>query len=331
MKARMKMALSAATLLGTCWPRAEASAQNLVPNGSFEEYTECPWGVNQLSFAVGWDAWHNSPDYFHACSEVYWTDVPQNFIAYQPAAHGVAYCGVLGFIGGGGDYAEVIGAELDEPLAVGVPVYVSFRIAAAVGGTTINARRTCDRIGVLFCTEIQGWTDEFPFPNRSHLEIAEPLSTPGQWTTVSGYFIPDSAYGFVSLGRMFELDSTSMVVINPGGNSPDAYFVVDEVCVAYDPLDCDFAQAVNIQPSEAVSAVPNPFEQGFWLNLPLIEGTKFQVRISDLAGGVLQTVDDVTLDRLFVDGRQLPTGLLVLAVSSSSKTYAPLRIVHVSP
>jgi gliding motility-associated-like protein len=75
--------------------------ENLVPNGSFEEYNNCP------SFANGFyiDAckyWTSptlaSPDYFNACStdfdvtlNQYNFSVPQNYYGNMPAKHGQAY------------------------------------------------------------------------------------------------------------------------------------------------------------------------------------------------------------------------------------------------
>lgn len=43
-------------------------AQNLVPNGDFEDYTQCPDYVSQIDRAVGWfRPTEGTSDYLHAC------------------------------------------------------------------------------------------------------------------------------------------------------------------------------------------------------------------------------------------------------------------------
>jgi hypothetical protein len=42
-------------------------AQNLVPNPSFEEYTECPDNIFQIERAVGWSWLVGKLDYYHEC------------------------------------------------------------------------------------------------------------------------------------------------------------------------------------------------------------------------------------------------------------------------
>ena len=46
-----------------------AQAQNLVPNPSFEEYTECPWNFGQWANVVDWTSpYTTSADYFNICA-----------------------------------------------------------------------------------------------------------------------------------------------------------------------------------------------------------------------------------------------------------------------
>lgn len=80
--------------------------QNLVPNGSFEEYSECPEANDlndgQFERAKGWwsPTW-GTPDFFHRCNDTINSPnqgvvgVPNNFWGHQDAFHGDGYVGFV--------------------------------------------------------------------------------------------------------------------------------------------------------------------------------------------------------------------------------------------
>jgi OmpA-OmpF porin, OOP family len=80
------------------------NAQNLVPNPSFEQYDTCPDLLNQIQYAIGWNNFGNTPDYYNACSQI--MNVPNTQGGYQLAYDGNAYCGVYTFAYGGVNYRE---------------------------------------------------------------------------------------------------------------------------------------------------------------------------------------------------------------------------------
>lgn len=111
--------------------QSPSQAQNLVPNGSFEEYTECPSIMAQVPYATGWSVFSQSPDYFHACNTNDSMDVPLNLVGYQPAFDGEGYAGVVTFLEGS-QYRECVQHELAEPLIPGGTYYLS--MVASPGG-----------------------------------------------------------------------------------------------------------------------------------------------------------------------------------------------------
>jgi hypothetical protein len=109
------------------------TAQNLVPNNSFEEMTLCPgnFTLNEMQTIKGW--WQGSegtPDYFNVCSTK--AGVPENMFGSQLAKEGNAYAGlVLYSISNGTTYREYIQTKLTRPLAAGEMVCVEFYYSAA--------------------------------------------------------------------------------------------------------------------------------------------------------------------------------------------------------
>ncbi|MBX2948191.1 MAG: hypothetical protein KF704_02840 [Crocinitomicaceae bacterium] len=103
-----------------------AQGQNLVYNGSFEEYSECPVSAEmnngQFERARGW--WIPtlaSPDYYHRCNNDNngaWNSVwiPNNFWGHQETFYGDGYAGFIPVMDGSGLEYEYFRTELISPL-----------------------------------------------------------------------------------------------------------------------------------------------------------------------------------------------------------------------
>ena len=78
-----------------------AYSQNLVYNGSMEEYYQCPDNTHQLHYSKGWfgyDGQGGSCDYFNVCDStgfVIYAGVPKNAFGFQYPRTGNAYQGFL--------------------------------------------------------------------------------------------------------------------------------------------------------------------------------------------------------------------------------------------
>src|SRR5690606_16511815 len=114
------------------------NAQNLVPNPSFESYSQCPTGPLNM---YDCNDWYNaspvySADYYNACYNEpvgYPTDVPLNLMGYQEALTGNAYSGVDARV-----HRSYIQAELTEPLVAGQCYYLEMFTSPAKRIDTIG-------------------------------------------------------------------------------------------------------------------------------------------------------------------------------------------------
>lgn len=217
------------------------TAQNLVPNGSFEEYTDCPDNWNQVENVIGWEPVAETPDYFNSCCVVPGFDVPLNWGGYQYASQGDGYIGVGTYYLFDQNFREIVITTLDQPLQVGVPVYLSMKVALGTVGSDpqMGPRWTSKGIGMLLTTEPFQWN----WPNVTHrntatLYLEEVLTDSSSWTTLSTYYIPDSAYAHLAIGNFFEDSLSAPVLADTTPGLQGAYVFVDEVCVALDPADC---------------------------------------------------------------------------------------------
>lgn len=340
MKAPMSMALSAATLVGTCWFRAEASAQNLVPNGSFEEYTECPPTFSYIQNVVGWEfAYWISPDFFHTCHTGLSAGVPFNAAGYQYPSEGSGYTGIITYDADNPFVREVMGAQLNEPLVVGVPVYISFKTAVGGFGSWDGgaALYTCKGVGLKFFIDIppdpQAWVD-YMFPNEAALALQQVATDTAIWYTSQGMYVPDSAYTHVLIANFFADSLSEPTLLDSTGfaNTAYAYAFIDEVCVAYDPAVCGIAQSVSENHTFRGVHASNPFDENLTLWFSSAPDGPLHVSVFDSSGRLVwQRTEVSSSKRLLLKLPELPGGLFVLQLSDDQGPYSPLRLVHPNP
>ena len=81
-------------------------AQNLVPNPSFENYTQCPFSLGLEAYVSDWKSARETPDYFNTCATTPNADVPSNVVGYQEPYIGNAYIGMLTYRSDSSLYTE---------------------------------------------------------------------------------------------------------------------------------------------------------------------------------------------------------------------------------
>ena len=264
-----------------------ANSQNLVPNPSFEENTACPitTGFQGFSKPLHWEAWNQSPEYFHACAgSLGGVDtlirVPLNGMGFQYALQGDAYVGMAAFgtSGGGVNFREYVGCQLLEPLEVGESYDLSFFTNVAFGGNYWAPTWACSNLGMLFTMELRTWTGPgniaLPLPNQAHLHSMAIISDTANWNLVSGSFVADSAYQYLVIGNFFSNALTDTLHIIPG-NSLGAYYFVDGVCVRKTGQPCEFNTGIAEPDLAGPSVWPNPASE--LLQVRAEAGTRWQV------------------------------------------------------
>ncbi|MDP6908376.1 MAG: hypothetical protein QF371_02670, partial [Flavobacteriales bacterium] len=111
------------------------SAQNLIMNPSFEDYSSCPMGPSQLENADNWQHPFNNvigdtcstSDLYNVCSPfgAFGVGVPDNILGSQAANTGNGYAGIILFEGFaltgctslfGSNWREYVEGQLTSPL-----------------------------------------------------------------------------------------------------------------------------------------------------------------------------------------------------------------------
>lgn len=267
-------------------------AQNLVPNWSFEDHTECPDDYGEVERATGWERSLNNnvveyhTEYLNACAE-YDFGVPDNVWGTQAASTGTAYMGQVSMAPSVmTDYRENIYIQLIEPLVVDQDYTVHLKVSS-----TDNCQHASNNQGVKFST-----VANFPIDGTSQIYSDDIITDKLNWTEISGTFTADSAYAYVCVGNFFSDAET--LTSTPCPTCPNyryGYFI-DDVCVipkhagsedcmvVYSPVGINdlSSPSFGLHVSTSSSGVSVQFER------PLIENAK--VTLLDMEGRTLQTV-----------------------------------------
>ena len=221
------------------------TGQNLVPNPSFEEYSQCPFSTSGIyeGFVDNWYSWSESPDFFHACSNDIdgFAGVPENAFGYQNPMSGDGYAGLVTFTLFGSDLREYMAVELIEPLDVGEEYYIVIHASRFDGGGESYAWCATNHIGLRFFLNPTYNGDNNPLQpdNFAHLDHDELLTDTVNWTQIDTHFIADQPYNWIAIGNFFDDDNTQYVIENETESCFGIYYI-ENVCIATNEDDCDY-------------------------------------------------------------------------------------------
>jgi gliding motility-associated-like protein len=198
-----------------------ATAQNLVPNGSFELYTACPTTLAQINYAVGWDkpiGHTGTSDYLHTCGVPGLASVPLNIAGTQQAYQGDAYVGLMicSSTTNGTNYREYITTQLTSPLVAGQVYEVSAYYSHAE-----NFDFTTDKLQFYFSSTPASWVGNY-LPMSSYVPQASIptgffLTDQLGWTKLSAQFTAAGGEEYITIGNFLDDSLTPAHLIAMGG------------------------------------------------------------------------------------------------------------------
>ena len=230
---------------------------NLVPNPSFEDYTNCPMDYTYFYYVDDWAPVTIYADYYNACDG--YTSVPQNYGGgYQYASDGFGYAGLTATTGSN-NYRLYIGCQLIDSLIINQKYFLSFKV---------NPYNLCsvfsNNVGMLFSNKLYSnispfWpADSVLIKNYSHLRATTVITDTMNWITISGSFIADSSYKYLIIGNFYD-DNHTDTILNTYPIYFSAYYLIDEVCVSTDSLTCNTpTEIIENEIQNKISVYPNP-------------------------------------------------------------------------
>ncbi|WP_306640586.1 hypothetical protein [Sanyastnella coralliicola] len=241
--------------------------ENLVPNGSFEEFIDCPVSTTELATnCLPWETWQLTPDFFHECGEVN-AGVPDNAWGSQEAFHGSAYACFITYETID-ESREYMATALTSPLEVGEEYRIEFSISFVDGGLKSGNLAATNNIGFRFFQDPDyDQLNELQPDNFAHFNIDTLVIDQTNWLTLEVFFTADQPYDYIAFGNFFDDENTEVWNINSSGYAV-AFYYIDAICV---------------QKSEFPSCYPVNVVESSSLDLNFIYSTG-QLMISGLDG-----------------------------------------------
>ena len=310
---RFSLAPSALLLFVAMVVFVSAKSQNLVPNGSFEDYLGCPSTLDDIQ-AIGWTNSRESCDYFHACYNEFGDcglGVPCNVFGYQEAFEGEAYIGFIQFTSPSPEYREQVACELVEPLVLGETYYFSMQINR---GNSEFINKASNGQGILLTNEEYN-SEINPSPAFEGFTLinTEIVADSSSWTEIRGNFIATEEYSRLVIGGFLEselLDTASIGTPLPFG---EAYYFIDDIRLS---ADSSFVYSGVHSNTSALRGdlfiYPNPSDSKITFNKDLINSV---VTLSNTKGEVIFRIEDKSVISE-LDFSWLPKGNYFISILS---------------
>lgn len=269
-----------------CLVLSKLSAQNLVPNWSFEDTVICPTNGGQIHNAKHWFAISGTPEYYNSCTSNSNIDVPKNIGGYQFAKSGNGYSGIAVYYKSfnGREYVSV---KLSDTLITNKKYCITFFISLADGSSY-----GIDSVGAYVSNDsIIGTSIVLPYvPQVASSGI---IIDTMNWVKISNSFKAIGGEKYLTIGNFSNAANTDTMYV--GGTNLLSYYYIDDVSVYF----CD-----SIPEVDSAIYVPNAFspngdgENDIWY----VQGS-----LEELHGEIFtrwgERVAELTLPKQGWDGR----------------------------
>ena len=241
-------------------------AQNLIQNGSFENYTnpiDCNSGggfydISQIPAVIIVNQWqvYQSPDYFNIiCNNNSERSAPLNFFGYCHPRTGSGYGGLIGYAGTGIDTKEYIYQQLSTPLISGKIYHLSFFIslADASNGAIKN-------IGAYFCSSLPSLT-----PSSYINVVPQIVNQSGfltdtlNWVEIQGLYNAIGGEQYVIFGNFNSNANTDTLKVNTNSANTTSYprysyYYIDDITL----YDQSTVGVKELNDGNSFKIYPNP-------------------------------------------------------------------------
>jgi OmpA-OmpF porin, OOP family len=308
------------------WERTDA--QNLVPNHSFEIFTECPDTATSSAYVILDSTWFqfNSADYFNVCDLSNAHGIPSNNFGFQFPHSGDAYVGLIAYYTpsyAGGEYIEV---ELENSLISGQTYYVQFYANLAN-----ISRYAIENLGALFTDTL---FDPYPAPSYAWVTgIPQVENNPGNmlidsidWMVINGSFIANGGERFLTIGNFRnEANTVKQYLGGSGPTNLEAYYYIDDVYVGTDqPTEIKDNKKTNAD----IKVYPNPNTGIMYLDCNLKEQENGKFILYTITGEVIKEYSIAPgTKRININGEFLESGIYLYVTRINGKDGSKNKLI----
>jgi gliding motility-associated-like protein len=229
---------------------------NLVPNGSFEEYWECPT-ANDLNDGqlekckYWWKPTLGTSDYFNRCNTNGLADVPDNLYGNQEPFHGDGYVGFVLIAWNNSttliERNEYIQCQLLQPLSPCKEYKFSMNVTLAEAST-----HAMGKIGATFTINPIGEPGDDYLNVEPKIVNSVIIADTVNWISISGNFIADGGESYLTVGYFSDvITNDTLLIQDTGFNSYGSYYYFDSLSLVEigDVNNCDITIANVFTPN----------------------------------------------------------------------------------
>jgi len=312
---------------------------NLVPNPSFEEYSDCPNNGGEWWYTPYWNnANGSSPDYFNVCSlpDIFPPDtfprlgVPLNLFGQQDANSGHAYMGLYGVQMGNSEWREYVQIELTKPLhhrvRYAVSFYVSLSESSRYAVSTLGAHLSVNAISSNDLLVLDAVPQILPDP-------LQPITDTIDWVLITDTMV--STHGgerFITIGNFFSDLESDTFFFNPEpplGNRFAYYYIDDVSVIALDSVPNGIMEQAE---ENGFTVYPNPSNGILTIEYSLGLTDVGTAQLFDLSGRCVHhssLIADENLTKLGLS--HVSSGLYLLRITVNGDTKLSEQISIVNP
>lgn len=292
-------------------------SQNLIPNPGFEDYIGCPslfYSIDSLQNWFNpspWTLGGGSPDYFNACDTVNGVGVPNNFLGYQNAHNGNAYCGLyLNSLTPNSTWREYIEVQLISPLDSNT--CYEFSLYANLSN---NAMYTTNVISVLFSDSlISTVNNNYVLPFTPQINLTGAACDSLNWTKYSANYTANGGEQFIVLGNFNTNANSIAYLVNNSAIFNGVYFHIDDVSLIPIP-PCNTGEN-DLATLNDFQFLYNPLDDAI-----VVESRKFEkYRFSIFDVMAREVMSFEFLGRLELNTSDLAKGIYVYQIGNSEVT-----------
>ena len=249
------------------------TAQNLVPNGDFEQYWHCPTDISQFDSTKYWfnPSTIGTPDYYNQCNDST-AGVPNNELGFQNANSGLGYAGLYLWIAGTINYREYIEVPLNSTLVANSCYEFKMYINLAD-----RCKDDTYDIGVYFSdTIISNVNDDMSLPYIPQINnINGNLPDTLNWTLVRGYYTANGSEKYLMIGNFKNNVSTDTTQLyNSTVMDPLVYVYIDDVSLTPVSSTPCTNQGITNYNYPQITIFPNPITTQLTININNNEPTE---------------------------------------------------------
>ena len=301
----------------------KSSAQNLVPNPSFEDTVSCPTNSGQIDHSNGWSAFNSSPDYFHLCSQTI-VSVPNNIGGFQIPHTGNAYAGLYSRISN--NQREYIGRNLGSPLQIGTKYFFSMYVSLSSIDSAQGFTCSTNNLGVKFTNMLFNDSSPLQITNNAQIYETTIISDTIGWALISGSFVADSSYSYIVIGNFFDDQNTLTNFFYNDTTYKAAYYFIDDICLSTDSTySLYWTNLNNYENDVSFNIYPNPTINFFQIDFP--SETFYTIEISNSIGEIIYKKNNGSLSS-FHYNEILPKGIYIISIIEKNRKTSKKLIIN---